>query len=337
MRKLKTNLLILFVLLINLSVSANNSSDALDYFQKVSDNINTLTKPSLEYSKSVFVEQDSVRIIKLQQALVIKVEKALDQNKMIGSYNSDGSLYRAANNYLESILESHTLIMAIQKIQAQRSYDKMLKFVGDFEKVNQNISNSFQKFEEAQLDFGKKHGFDVVKSKSEDADNIESAQGLSKYYNVFFLIKFRCQINESNFIESFNNSDISGMKGKLNDFKKAVSDGINESKSISGFKGDNSLKNDLVRSLNFYKKEIDFLQSLYDYRVLQYDFTTADKKFRSIKKPTNDDINAYNVEVEKYNKASKEVDVILSKTNEDRLADSEKWNATVSIFFKKNY
>ena len=158
------------------------------------------------------------------------------------------------------------------------------------------------------------------------------------YYNVVYLIFFKCSAQENDMMEAVNKKNVTSMEQLKGAMVKYADEGLSRLDTLKAYKGDNSLKTACQKALMFYKKEGEKMSVYTDFFMKETAFDQVKKGFES-----NPSFKSNKTEIDKYNKAVKEMNdgsnnynKTNKELNEQRTDMYNNWNEAGRQFMDKN-
>ena len=302
MKKLSSTIIFITLFVFNQSTFAQSNKAAVDYMNQFSQSFNELKGETWQYLKSITSGKNSRTVDAKRQNLLNKTNLVKAEVSKKGDFNNDASLRNAVVDYLNL---SYTVL--------KEDYDKILNMEEIAEQSYDNM--------EAYL---------LAREKANDA---------LKYYNIIYLIHFKCYKQEMYTLDAISRSDVNGLQQNINTLLNFSNQELEKIKTVGSYSGDGSLLAVAKQFLTFYKQEaskdfpgmIDFFIKKDNFEKIQKTFEAKSKNAR-----TKQDVDQYNKASSEYNLAVAAYNKINNSTNLQRTNLYELWNQKINLFFKNH-
>jgi hypothetical protein len=220
------------------------------------------------------------------------------------------------------------------------AYAELESYFSSQDLINSNIDEEAQKIEEAQEAFAKKYNVKVIsEGKSQTEVLIEETTTLMRYYNQVYLAFYRCLVAENNYLEAFEQEQLSALSQKEKALASAFQQSNQHLEQLGAYKGDASLNQQCKKILLHFKTEIEpapaLLQALLSARSK---FETAKETFESIPESERSihDIEQYNLAAKTYNEAVLNLNAYEESMSSNRRAKLKLWHNQSNDFLQQH-
>ena len=333
--------LIITLLLLTLTVSAQTFKTALDYLQFIQKNQLTITKNSWKYTKAV-AHSKNIRTIRQKRKLVIKsVERAITKIQRANGFDGDDFKNKVINNlqFYKNVLENDYSKIIDMKEVAEQSYDLMEAYFIARKMADKKMEETQAAFENDYYKFANDHNINIIESETDLSKKMKLSNEVFDYYNKVYLQFFKVQINEIYLLDALNKKDISAIQQNANSLSQSAKEGLEKLKKLEAYNKDDSLIKVTKENFDFFIDEADNqVPKLIDYLVLNEDFETIKKTIDKTpqSKRTKEQIDAYNKKVKEINSAVKTSNNVNSKLNVKRHQVINKLNSVNERFLAKH-
>lgn len=314
----------------------------VEYLNAISAHYRDIQTQMWDYTSAVSHGKSARKVEKTRSELIQTTYQAMNKVKRMPAYDGNtayrDSVVSFLNIYYHVIKEDYAKIVDMEEI-AERSYDDMEAYMLAKETANDKMQNASEMVAEQQRIFAEKYEITLEEADDDLAEKMRIADEVYEYYNVLYLIFFKAYIQEKYLIDAINASDVSAIEQNKNALADAANEGLEKTKEIKAFKGDNTVLMALKEILNFYKDEAENkVAAITDYFIKTENFNSIKKSFDDIKenKRTQQDIDKYNNAVNEMNEAVN----VYNQTNEqlgnDRKKHLDNWNKSSAKFTDKH-
>ena len=343
MKKLSSTIIFITLFVFNQSTFAQSNKAAVDYMNQFSQSFNELKGETWQYLKSITSGKNSRTVDAKRQNLLNKTNLVKAEVSKKGDFNNDASLRNAVVDYLNLsytvLKEDYDKILNMEEI-AEQSYDNMEAYLLAREKANEKLHIAFNVMQDVQKTFAAKNNITIVEAESDKiSKKIEKANDALKYYNIIYLIHFKCYKQEMYTLDAISRSDVNGLQQNINTLLTFSNQELEKIKTVGSYSGDGSLLAVAKQFLTFYKQEaskdfpgmIDFFIKKDNFEKIQKTFEAKSKNAR-----TKQDVDQYNKASSEYNLAVAAYNKINNSTNLQRTNLYELWNQKINLFFKNH-
>jgi len=336
--------LLAIVILLFPGLKNTNSQDfntAGEYMDYISAEFTKISKDTWNYTSAASHGKKAKKVDNLRKELLSTVFEAIKKIEKMPKYEEDGSLRDSLVSYLKLnynvMKKDYAKIMDLEDI-AEQSYDLMEAYLLAQEMADRKLEQAGDMLEIQQEIFAEKHHITLIYKEDKISKKLREANRVYDYYNVIYLIFFKCYKQEAYLLEALNKKDINGTEQNRVSLLKFANEGLLKLDTMAAFKGDLSLKNATVQILKFYADEAETKITILT------DFLLKNENFEKIKtafnakpqsKRTNKDIEDYNNAVNDINKAVNANNSINQELNKERSKQLNNWNKTANNFIDK--
>ncbi|HMP92746.1 MAG TPA: hypothetical protein PKD90_07735 [Phnomibacter sp.] len=271
--------------------------------------------------------------------LLTQIDEARYALAGIPYYKGDKALHEGAKSYLTLIgnmqRENYSKVVNMEEI-AEKSYDAMEAYILFKKKLDERMQQASDSLDAVTTAYAARHNITLTKApEDERSAKMKKISHVMDYYDMMYLIMFKASIQDEQMVEALNRKDITAIEQNKSSLLKYAEEGLQKLDTIKGYRGsDVTLKNALRLLLTFYKKEASLVEANIDYMVKAADFETIKKNFERNSKAQSD-----KAEVDKYNKAVKEMNDAVNASNKanqqmnsGRADGINNWNRAVKEF-----
>jgi len=317
-------------------VCAQQFSNALEYIDYISNEYNQILAAQWEYTKTIAHSKNAKRVEKRRVELLQTIKGA--QKKVYGmpAYEGDAEFKNFVGKHLNVnyniINDDYAKIIDMEEV-AEQSYDLMEAYLLAKKMANEKLSDASEQMNVKMKEFAGKHNINIVEGEeSKLTQKMKAANEVFAYQNELFLIFFKSQLQEVNFLSAQKSGDINAMEQAKNALGKYAKEGINDLSKFVQFKNDPSLYNSTKDILSFYQQEAENnMPTLIDFYLTQENYMKLKNNIEkmSVTNRTNEDIDKYNKAVDNFNK-------INTDLNQKRNELINAWNKTSQSFLNRH-
>lgn len=333
-----------FFLLIPLfSFSQETTPGSVEYLQQLVNSFDEMEGAKWKYLKAVTRGRSARKVEKRRNKLISEFTEALKNTRKVRSFKNDTLLKPALIEYLQltkTILkEDYDKILDMEAI-AEESYDDMEAYIMIQEQTDAKLLKAANILEQGQTGFAELYNINIVEGeRSKRAIKIQKASDALAHYNQVFLIFFKSNILEANFLNAMSVGDVVAMDQNANALMAASTAGLDELSEVTLIMNDLALVNGAKNVLKFYQREVesDFKQIL-DFYLVEDAFKKANKEFEAIRKNkrTQADVDKINKASKKYNLGVNKINTTIERNNNQRNTTLNNWNKVTSSFFDRH-
>ncbi|MBN1187686.1 MAG: hypothetical protein JXB49_35755 [Bacteroidales bacterium] len=335
---------ILFILIITLSVRLSNAQTtpgSVEYMNTMVNTMDQLKGEIWQYLKAVTRGKGARTVENKRQALLGELKKSKSDIGKQGAFNYDDSLRQACIAYLDLsytvLKEDFDKILDMEDI-AEQSYDLMEAYLLAKEQANAKLDAAFKDLQNAHINFADKNNIKLVEAESDKtSQKIKKANDALKYYNVAYLIFFKCYKQEFYALDAMQRGDVSGLEQNAKTLVTYADEGLKKLDTLQLFHSDGNLKIVAQTTLRFYKKEGENdLPVFVDYYIKKDNFEKVKQNFdaKSKNSRTQEDVDQYNKAVNEFNTVGQKANSTSQAMDNERSKKIDAWNKAVDRFFE---
>ena len=329
-------------LIATLAFTAHAQDDSpVGYLNTINKSLNMVSQKNMQYMSATSHGASVRKSEKKRQDLLNQIDKSREDIVGAGSYKGDKSLQQATNDYLKlmtnNLNENYAKIVNLEEI-AEQSYDNMEAYILLKEKVSERMDDANKKLNDNEKEFCKKYNINLIENETEQSQKIKEMSKVIDYYNDFYLIFFKCNAQETDMMEAVNKKNVTSIEQIKGAMVKYANEGLARLDTFKAYKGDASLINACRKAMQFYKSEGEKVTVYTDYYMKEEAVGQVKKGFES-----NPSAKSSKAEVEKYNKAVKEMNDANNnynksnqELNQQRTDAYNNWNEAGKVFLDKN-
>lgn len=322
---------------------AQDGSSSVTYMDELLGSVDELKNETWAYLKSVTRGQNARRVEKKRKKLISEIKSVRKTVSKFDAYENDGSLKDALFEYLDmtySVLkEDYDKILDMEEI-AEQSYDLMEAYMTAQELASKKMEEASDKLTEAQKIFAANNNINLIEGElDKKSEKIKKAGEAVSYYNDFFLLNFKCQIQETYVLEAMERGDVSSVEQN----KSALLSYVNENRAILDtfptLEDDRQLIDACLVLMDFYEREAnEYFSKVTDYFIEKENFKRVQNQFNSISEydRTQEDVDRFNEAVNKINQAVNKYNSIMEASNKERAQQLKQWNKEVDDFLSNH-
>ncbi|MES2543630.1 MAG: hypothetical protein V4548_02005 [Bacteroidota bacterium] len=336
----------LAALLLFLTVSITQAQEfktPVDYLNYIGKETNVISKSTWKYTSTVAHSKNARRVDATRKALVKSIQNATKKIEALkNGYKGDTEYRDQMLAYLsiseKQINQEYDKIINMQEV-AEQSYDYMEAYIMARDLINQKINDEVDKLNANQKTFGDKYGIQILEDTSELGKKMKISGEVFENQTKLFLIFFKVNITESNFMKAIADKDVNAIQQNTNALEQYANEGLEKLKTFVPYKKDLSLVNATKKALEFYKKEaLEYGPKVVAYIMFNQKFEENKKALESKSESNrskaevdnfNKLIDAMNKEVDKYN-------IVNNKFNAERMTVINNWNDASEVFISRH-
>ncbi len=330
----------ILIVLIAMSISAQDTSSPVAYLSSISTVMDPLEKETWKYIRTSSRSKNVKRIEGQRMKLVEKIAVAKATISGYQGYQGDNSLRDAVVDYFDLSIhllnDDYAEILDMQSIVDQ-SYDLLEAYTIANEEAEAKMDEAFDQMSEQQKAFANTHSITLMEGEeSQTTKKLREASAAIDYYNELMLPVARASFEESYVIEALNRGDINGAQQHLNSLNDFLIEIKQQIKDAGAYKGDTKLKYAAERLVRFYEEEAsDAIPTMIDFYLITDDMEQQTAAIDAVKpkKRTKKMIEDYNKAINTYNKELNNYNKINEKANKDRESLNNKWQEAIENFF----
>ena len=332
---------ILFMGCFALRPAAQTFETAVSYLDYINKANSDLQVKYLVYLSAVSHGKSARKVEKRRFEVVNAIT---DTRYMISSmppWKGDRTLKDTSVAYLKILFsvfsEDYGKIVNMEEI-AEQSYDGMEAYMMAQEKAYEKLEEAGKKQHEMQKVFAKKNDINLIENESELENKSKIVSEVMDHCNEVYLVFFKCYKQDAYLMEAIGKKNIVSIEQNLSSLKKFAEEGMEKLRGFKGYGGDASLIAACRNMMIYYKAEADKGPSITDYFLKEEEFNKIKKKFDATPQSKRTE-----QEVDQYNKAVNDINVVLNKfnstmndLNKQGNAGLNDWNKTYSKYMDEH-
>ena len=341
MKNLKFLMAVLFTAVIPFVAQAQEGTP-VDYMNNISLKYRTIQQDMWDYTSAVAHGKSAKKVESRRAELIQTTYTAMNEVKKMPAYEGDAtyrdSVISFLNIYYLILKEDYAKIVDMEEI-SERSYNDMEAYMTAKEMANEKMNLAAFMVAEQQKVFAAKYNITLQVADDQLSNNMNAANEVYNYYNEIYLIFFKSYIQEKYLIEAINKKDVSAIEQNKNALAATSVEGLEKLKSITNFKGDNTVVDACIEILTFYKDEAENKIALItDYFIKTENFNTIKTSFDQIKpnNRTQADVDSYNTAVNEMNASVAVYNTTNTELSTNRGKYLDNWNNATAKFTDKH-
>lgn len=341
MKNLKFLMAVLFTAVIAIVAQAQEGTP-VDYMNKISLKYRTIQQDMWDYTSAVAHGKSAKKVESRRAELIQTTYTAMNEVKKMPAYEGDAtyrdSVISFLNIYYLILKEDYAKIVDMEEI-SERSYNDMEAYMTAKEMANEKMNLAAFMVGEQQKVFAAKYNITLQVADDELSNNMNVANEVYNYYNDIYLIFFKSYVQEKYLIEAINKKDVSAIEQNKNALAATSIEGLEKLKSVTNFKGDNTVVTACIEILTFYKDEAENKIALItDYFIKTENFNTIKTSFDQIKpnNRTQADVDSYNTAVNEMNASVGVYNATNTELSTNRGKYLDNWNNATAKFTDKH-
>ena len=334
---------IVFLLLLTLSVQAQQFKTPVDYLGYIGKETGTIARSTWKYTTAVAhsksarkIDATRKQLLKTMQLATKKIEALKD------GYQGDTEYRDQILTYLDlcekQINQEYDKIINMQEV-AEQSYDAMEAYVLMRDMVNNKLDQAQDALISHQKLFANKYNIHISEDTSELGKKMKISNEVFENHTQLFLIFFRSNITETQLMMAIADKDLNAIQQNAAALQSFSDQGLEKLKTFKAYKNDPMLVNATKKYLEFAKKEAIELGSTtvtfmmnnqqLDEQKKVLEATAEKDRTREQIDNFNKLVNAANKEIGSYNRTNQ-------KYNQERAAAIQNWNQNGTGFIAKH-
>lgn len=259
----------------------------------------------------------------------------------IPPYKGDKTLKESTLAYLkltnDVMNENYEKVVNLEEI-AEQSYDNMEAYILMQKAINDKMTEAQDDQQKQVETYCQKYNINLIKDESEMSKKMKKMDDVTNYQNTIYLIFFKCSAQESTLMDAISKKNITSIEQIKSAMVKYADEGLAKLDTLKAYNGDMTLKSSCRSALEFFKREADKTAIVTDYYMKEESFTQIKKNFE-----TNASAKSDKAEIDKYNKAVKEINDASKQYNQTNKALNEtrdnvykNWNNAVNTYMDRN-
>ena len=315
----------------------NTPVQYLDYIGKQHEDI---SKKFLSYNSAMSHGKRAKKVESLRSKLLDEVQEARENISSMPPYKGDKA-YRDTvvafmKFYYNMLNDDYAKIVDMQEISEQ-SYDEMEAYFLLKEAVDKKAKEAEDRLHDAEKKFAQENNVNLVDSKSDLGDMLETVDKVNNHYDDVYLVFFKSYKEEQFLWDAINKKNITAIEENKNALLKYAQTGLSSLDTMKSFEGDNSLITNCRSLLKFYVSEVnDKISIVSDYFLKSDRFDKMKADYDNNSTHTNDDVNNYNKAVKDINDAANNYNSTNSQLDQKRGELIDNWNNAVNAYFDEH-
>ena len=334
--------MLIVMLVCSLPGFTQDSREAAKYMDQIGVQYKQIQKENWDYTRAVAHSRSARKVERKRTELLKILRKAKQSVKSLSSFKRDYSLRDSVVAYFDLsftvINEDYEKIMDMEAV-AEQSYDLMEAYLLAQEIASEKLEKASLEMEQVYKAFAEKYGVNLIENKSELDKKLEKSSEALKYYNQVYLVFFKAYKQEMYLLDAMERTDINAIEQNRNALISVADEGLEKLKTISTYKGDNSINNACRRMLTFYKDEAENkVPVLADFLVKMDEFKELDKLFKSKDRMqlTKEEVDKYNKAVDEHNSGITKFNNTNNSVNSKRETNVNAWNTAVEKYMTRH-
>ncbi len=341
--KLKLLLAFLFVTISFTKTFAQDSSEALQYLEFLSEQNQNITEQVWKYTKAVAHDKRPKKIEKTRMKLVAQIRESKNLVQKRPSVTNDDTYKNQFIEYLtiyENTMNNDYAKIVDMKEIAEQSYDAMEAYILMQQKVDEKLENASSTIQASKKEFADKHNINLIEGgETELAKKMKISNEVFDYKNQAYLPFFKANFQESVLVQSLGSNNVGEIQQKSAALLSFVEEGLDSIKAMPAYKNDKSVLIATENILLFYKDEASTkVPAMIDFMLLNDKITKMSKALES-KKPKNrtkEEIDEYNALVKTVNEEVAKFNKTNEQLNQQRAQLLTQWENATNNFLSKH-
>jgi hypothetical protein len=306
---MKLKLLSVFLLLSNLSLTAQEFKTPVDYLTFINNEQLQISKSTWKYTQAVAHSKSARRIDATRKQLIKSIEVSSKKiENLTNGYKGDVEYRDQTVHFFDirkkSLNEEYEKLIDMQEV-AEQSYDAMEAYLLTRDLVNKKLDAENENMEKAFNAFALKYNITINNEESDLSKKMQLSNEVFDYHTVLYLIFFKVNFTDNNLSKAIEAKDLGKIQQNASSLLLFANEGLEKIKTIAPFQKDASLLNATKDALEYYKKEAEqFVPNVVSFLMFNDKFENAKNTLedKSAKDRTKEEIDNYNVMVKQYNK-----------------------------------
>ena len=332
----------LFFTFINCSFSFAQDDSPVASLEKINQAMSKISQKYLAYMSTMAHNNNKAKKAENKRnALLDQIIESRADVMGVPAYKGDKTLKESTLAYLkltnDVMHENYEKVINLEEI-AEQSYDNMEAYILMQKAINDKMAEA-QDNQSKQVDaYCQKYNINLIKDESEMSKKMKKMEEVTDYQNTVYLIFFKCSAQESTLMEAIEKKNITAIEQIKGAMVKYADEGFAKLDTLKAYNGDMSLKSSCRSALEFFKREADKTSIITDYYMKEESFTQIKKNFETNASAKNDkaEIDKYNKAVKEINDASKQYNQTNKGLNETRDNIYKNWNNAVQTYMDRN-
>lgn len=345
---MKRGNIIVFIVLIIFQINsltdieAQNTQQAYEYLQTLSEVYAPIQKETWDYTSTMAHSRSAKKVEKKRIDLLKAIKNAIYQVKKMPAFEDDYSLRDSVVSYLQMsfyvLNDDYAKIIDMEEV-AEQSYDLMEAYLLAQELANDKLDQAVDRLDVQFNAFADKYNINIVENEDKLSQKLKQSSEALKYYNQIFLIYFKAYKQEIYMYDAIERQDINAIEQNRNALISISDEGMEKLKEIPPLKGDNTINASCKRLLIFYQDEAENkIPEITEFLIVANEYKEMSELFESKDRMalTQNEINSYNAAVDKYNKGINKYNSLNNSLNSKRQTNYNNWENSVNSFMKRH-
>jgi hypothetical protein len=337
---MKKTLLVFFLsagTLISKITIAQDFNTAVSYMDYIDKQHEDISKKFLTYNSAVSHGKRARKVENLRTKLLDEVQEARENIGSLPPFKSDKEYKDSTVSFLKlyyNILnDDYEKIVNMQEISEQ-SYDDMQAYILIKEAVDKKMDEAEEQIHHEEKKFAAKNNVNLIDSKDDISEMMETVGKVNKYYNTLDLVFFKNYKEEQYLWEAINKRNITGIEQNKNALLQYAQTGLSSLDTMKSFQGDNSLITNCRSLLKFYVSEVnDRIGTVSDYFLKNEQFEKMKSDYDNSSEHSKEQVADYNKGVKDINDAVNSYNNVNNQLNQNRRELLDNWNNAVNAYF----
>jgi len=322
------------------AATAQNFENAGEYMDYISVQQKNITQKFLSYNSAVSHGKRAKKVEKLREKLLDEVQESKMNISSMPKFKGDAGYRDTSANFLKfyyNVLnDDYSKIVNMEEI-AEQSYDEMEAYLMLQEQIDKKLEEANDRMKKAQKEFAAKNNINLIESKDEMGEKMETVGKVNEHYHLVYLTFFKPYLQEQNLGKAIAKGNVSGIEQDKNALLKYAQEALVKLETIKAFEGDNSLKAACKQLMQFYIKEAnDYMKPIIDFVMVKERFESIKKDYEKKSDHTQADVDAYNKAVNDINAASNKYNEANKNMYEVGKENLDNWNKSVNAYFDEH-
>lgn len=282
------------------SLSAQEFSTPVQYFDYLNNQHNQLVAKNLEYVQYSVHSEDVAEVESKRLEVLDQLGKAILKVGTLPPYKEDDSMRKELLTVLKMYMESFEIEFTeinILKSESSESYEAMQKYLDAQDMAEKKLAKAADQYQESQREFAQRHNIRLLEA--EENSEINQINKVNAYYRVIFMKYFRISKLNAAFTDAMNNKDADNMHKSRLQLLDAAKEELKKLKLFPDYNGDTQFRDAGIAYISFHKElaEKDFMTMIEIMRkenVSQEDVNTYNEIINRINVKSNELTNTYN-------------------------------------------
>ena len=322
MKKTTSTLLILLLFVVT-SISAQSFKNASEYLDFVGEEQQEITKNMWKYTKAVAHSKSDRSIDGKRKKLLKTIDQAIAKITKADGFG-DGDYKEKVLKHMtfnKNLLNQDYAKIIDMKEVAEQSYDAMEAYILAQELADQKMEESQQEYEKNFYEFAAKHNIEIIESQSDLGKKMKISNEVFEHYHDMYLTYFKVYINEIHLMDAIEKNDISAIQQNANALVAAAKEGLEILNTKTVYKKDQSIINATKKAFEFFIDEGENqIPKITEFLIINEDFEKikATLEQTNERERTKEQIDNYNKKVKDVNKGANNYNKVNAELNAKR-------------------